>query len=80
MSMCASASATAAPPMSFFISAMPELGLMSRPPLSKHTPLPTSVSARERPRAPGGDQAISARRGAAALARPTAWIAGKFAR
>ena len=41
MSMCASASATAAPPMSFFISAMPALGLISRPPLSKHTPLPT---------------------------------------
>ena len=37
----ASASAWAAPPMSFFISRMPLAGLMSRPPLSKQTPLPT---------------------------------------
>jgi hypothetical protein len=29
--------------MSFFMSAIPELGLISRPPLSKHTPLPTSA-------------------------------------
>ena len=37
----ASASAWAAPPMSFFISRMPLAGLMSSPPLSKQTPLPT---------------------------------------
>ena len=37
----ASASAWAAPPMSFFISRMPLAGLRSSPPLSKHTPLPT---------------------------------------
>ncbi len=34
----------AAPPMSFFIFSMPDAGFRSRPPLSKHTPLPTSVS------------------------------------
>ena len=36
----ARASACAAPPMSFFISRIPLAGLMSSPPLSKHTPLP----------------------------------------
>ncbi len=30
--------------MSFFISSIPEAGLMSRPPVSKVTPLPTSVT------------------------------------
>ena len=40
----ASASTPAAPPISFFISSMPAAGLMSRPPVSKHTPLPTSVT------------------------------------
>ena len=41
MTSCASASATAAPPMSFFISSIDAPGLMSSPPVSKHTPLPT---------------------------------------
>jgi hypothetical protein len=68
MSMCASASATAAPPMSFFISAMPELDLMSRPPLSKHTPLPTRVKRGRHPRR-GGDQRISSSRGACSARR-----------
>ena len=45
MIMCASASAVAAPPMSFFILSMAASGLMSRPPVSKQTPLPTSVTA-----------------------------------
>ncbi len=31
------------PPMSFFMLSMPVSGLMSSPPVSKHTPLPTSV-------------------------------------
>ena len=44
MIMDASASAVAAPPMSFFILSMPVSGLMSRPPVSKQTPLPTSVT------------------------------------
>ena len=39
-------SACAAPPMSFFISRMPSAVLRSRPPVSKHTPLPTSVTLR----------------------------------
>ena len=43
MIMCASASAVAAPPMSFFMLSMPASGLMSSPPVSKQTPLPTSV-------------------------------------
>ena len=43
MIMCASASAVAAPPMSFFMLSMPVSGLMSSPPVSKQTPLPTSV-------------------------------------
>ena len=30
--------------MSFFMSSMPLAGLMSSPPVSKHTPLPTSVT------------------------------------
>ncbi len=59
MTSRASASAAAAPPMSFFISTMPLDGLMSRPPLSKATPLPTSVTfgASSRP------QRMSTRRG-----------------
>ena len=44
MSMRANASTSAAPPMSFFMRIMPLAGLMSRPPVSKHTPLPTSVT------------------------------------
>jgi len=64
----ASASAAAAPPMSFFINPMPLDGLMSRPPLSKATPLPTRVTfgASSRP------QRKSTRRGASAAALPTA--------
>jgi hypothetical protein len=34
----------AAPPISFFIVSMLAAGLMLRPPVSKHTPLPTSVT------------------------------------
>ena len=62
----------AAPPMSFFIGRMPEAGLRSSPPLSKHTPLPTKVTLG----ADGSPQTISTRRGARVLARPTAWIVG----
>ena len=60
--------------MSFFISCMPLDGLMSRPPESNATPLPTSVTlgASARP------QTKSTRRGASALARPTAWISGRL--
>ena len=65
----------AAPPMSFFISSMPADGLMSRPPVSKQTPLPTSVTFG----APGSPQVKSISRGAraGAAAAPTAWISGK---
>ncbi len=74
MIMWASASTQAAPPMSFFMISMPLDGLMSRPPVSKHTPLPTSVILGSA----GLPQAMSIRRGARADARPTAWISGKF--
>ena len=40
----ASARALAAPSISFFINGKPEDGLISRPPVSKHTPLPTKVT------------------------------------
>jgi len=60
--------------MSFFIRAIPVAVLISRPPVSKQTPLPTSVT-RGFPFVP---QRISSRRGATALARPTVWISGKF--
>ncbi len=43
MTMCASAKAVAPPAMSFFMLSMPVSVLMSSPPVSKHTPLPTSV-------------------------------------
>ncbi|MCY1375282.1 hypothetical protein D9M69_626890 [compost metagenome] len=70
----ASPSTLAAPPISFFMSSMPLAGLMSRPPVSKHTPLPTSVIF--------GSLSLphvrSIRRGAMLPARPTAWIIGKF--
>ena len=58
--------------MSFFIWSMLPAGLMSRPPVSKHTPLPTSVTlgALARP------QVMSISRGGRELARPTAWIIG----
>ena len=63
----------AAPPMSFFISSMPEAGLMSRPPVSKQTPLPTRVTLGSRAR----PQVKSISRGARGLALPTWWISGK---
>ena len=44
MIICASASAVAAPPMSFFMLSMEDSGLMSSPPESKQTPLPMSVT------------------------------------
>ncbi len=44
MIICASASAVAAPPMSFFMFSIEASGLMSSPPVSKQTPLPTSVT------------------------------------
>ena len=44
MIMDARPSTLAAPPMSFFISAIELPGLRLRPPVSKHTPLPTSVT------------------------------------
>ena len=65
-------SVTAAPPMSFFISCMLLAVLRSRPPVSKHTPLPTRVSLG----ASGSPQTRSITRGGRALAWPTAWIAG----
>ncbi len=43
MIICASASTDAAPPMSFFIRSIALDGLRSSPPVSKQTPLPTSV-------------------------------------
>jgi hypothetical protein len=68
MIMCAAASTVAAPPMSFFIISMPLDGLMSSPPESKHTPLPTSVTFGSA----GLPQVRSISRGASADARPTA--------
>ena len=69
ITMCPSASALAAPPMSFFMISMPLAGLMSRPPVSKAMPLPTSVICRSpaRPLATPGevDEARRARAGAA---------------
>jgi hypothetical protein len=58
----------AAPPMSFFIRSMLLLGLMSSPPVSKQTPLPTSVTFG----APLRPQRMSINRGATVDARPTA--------
>ena len=66
MIMWASASTVAAPPMSFFIISMPLDGLMSRPPVSKHTPLPTSVIFGSA----GSPQVRSIRRGARAERAP----------
>ena len=59
--------------MSFFISSIEAAGLMSSPPVSKHTPLPTSVTV-----GPSPGKRMSISRGACAAARPTAWIMGKF--
>ena len=61
--------------MSFFISSMPAAGLMSRPPESKQTPLPTSVTFGWA----ASPQLKSTRRGASSAARPTAWISGSLA-
>mgnify|MGYP000438127194 CR=1 FL=1 len=67
--------ATAAPPaMSIFMSSMDPVGFRLSPPVSKHTPLPTSVS-----RGPVLPQARSISRGARGDARPTACTIGKFA-
>ena len=60
--------------MSFFMLSMPDAGLRSRPPVSKHTPLPTSVTLGSL----SLPQVRSISRGARVLARPTAWIIGKF--
>ena len=67
-----SASVIAAPAMSFFIIRMPEAGFRSRPPVSKHTPLPTKVTFG----ALTSPQVMSTSRGTRSLARPTAWIVG----
>ncbi len=72
MTSCASASVHAAPPMSFFISAIPADGLMSRPPVSKQTPLPISVTFG----CVGSPQTKSTSRGLQVEACPTAWMAG----
>ena len=61
----------AAPPISFFMSSILAAPLRSSPPLSKQTPLPTSVIFG--PRRP---QRKSISRGARLLARPTAWMQG----
>jgi hypothetical protein len=53
--------------MSFFMSSMPLPGLMSSPPVSKHTPFPTSVTSGA-PRLP---QRRSINRGSRALPFPT---------
>ena len=75
MTMRARPIAVAAPPMSFFIRPIDDAGLMSSPPVSKQTPLPTSVTfgASSRP------QTRSRSRGASAAAAPTASIIGRFA-
>ena len=58
--------------MSFFISSIPAGALMSSPPVSKHTPLPTSVTRG----APGRANRKSIKRGERGLPRPTAAING----
>ena len=73
MIICAKPSTAAAPPMSFFIKPMEAPGLRFSPPVSKHTPLPTSVS-----RGPVSPHRRSISRGARSAARPTVWIIGKF--
>ena len=72
--MCASPSAVAPPPMSFFMLSMPASFLMSSPPVSKHTPLPTSVifGSVTLP------QVMSISRGARGEPAPTAATSGKF--
>src|SRR4051812_8935731 len=72
ITICASPSTCAAPPMSFFINFILDADLMSSPPESKHTPLPTSeIFGPVRP------QRRSMSRGGRTLARPTACTAGK---
>ena len=73
MIICASAKTLAAPPMSFFMISIALDGLRSSPPLSKHTPLPTSVTLGSS----GSPQESSISRGARTEAMPTAWISGK---
>ncbi len=68
ITICASASTLAAPPMSFFMISMPLDGLRSRPPLSKQTPLPTRVTLG----CAASPQISSIRRGARDDAMPTA--------
>ena len=74
ITICASASTLAAPPMSFFMISMPADGFRSSPPVSKQTPLPTSVTFG----CAGSPQQKSISRGARVDAMPTAWISGKF--
>ncbi len=66
MIILASPRTWAAPPISFFINPMEAPGLRLRPPVSKHTPLPTNVS-----RGPDVPQVRSIKRGARGEARPT---------
>ena len=73
MIMSARPIAVAAPPMSFFIRPIEAGGLMSSPPVSKQTPLPTRVTLG----ASGRPQVRSSRRGGSVAAAPTAWIIGK---
>ena len=68
ITICASASTFAAPPMSFFINSMPLDGFRSSPPVSKQTPLPTSVTFGWA----GSPQEKSISRGARLDAMPTA--------
>ena len=64
----ASASACAAPPMSFFMLRMPAAAFRSSPPVSKQTPLPHSTICG----CAASPQLSSIRRGARCEARPTA--------
>ena len=68
ITISASASTLAAPPMSFFMISMPLDGFRSSPPVSKQTPLPTSVTLGWA----GSPQVRSIRRGARGDAMPTA--------
>ena len=68
ITICASASTLAAPPISFFMISMPADGFKSSPPLSKQTPLPTSVTLGWA----GSPQVKSISRGARDEAIPTA--------
>ena len=74
MTSRASASACAAPPMSFFIAAMLPPGFRFSPPVSKVMPLPIRVSFG----CAGSPQRRSISRGGREAARPTAWMAGKL--